>query len=180
MPVFNPPLGRETTIPLSSTDHDRFVHLSFTLAFELGEDASASWELWTDIPDINDDGHLVTGPGEWRAVPFAPIQFTRVINDGQASTSDASNKDGLVIILPPAPLTTPLPIDHTLIAEMVVPANNASYFYTHRRVLGSGETHWLGNGGDNGVVRVLECEATSKHIERKEWKGIGIELRENE
>ena len=180
MPVFNPPLGRETTIPLSSTDHDRFVHLSFTLAFELGEDASASWELWTDIPDINDDGHLVTGPGEWRAVPFAPIQSTQVINDGQASTSDASNKEGLVITLHPALTTPPLPIDHTLIADMVVPANNASYFYTHRRVMGSGETHWLGNGGDNGVVRVLECEATSKHVERKEWKGIGIELRENE
>jgi hypothetical protein len=179
MPVFNPPLGRETTIPLSSSDHDRYVHLSFTLAFELGEDASGSWELWTDIPDVNDDGHLITGLGEWRAVPFAPIPSTQAIND-QASNSDASNREGLVITLPPALTTPPLPITHTLITEMVVPANNASYFYTHRRVLGSGETQWLGNGGDNGVVRVLECENLTKHVEMKEWKGIGIELRENE
>jgi len=178
MPIFNPPLGRETTIPLASSDHDRFVHLSFTLAFELGEDASGSWELWTDIPDVDDEGHFSTGPGEWRAVPFAPIPSLHDIVE--IKDSDASNEDGLVITLPPALSNAPLPVDHTLIAEMVVPANTASYFYTHRRVLEAGETQWLGNGGDNGVVRVLECEATSKHIERKEWKGIGVELRDNE
>lgn len=177
MPVFNPPLGRETTIPLSTSDHDRFVHLSFTLAFELGEDASGSWELWTDIPNVNDQGQLTTGPGEWRAVPFAPIQS--ILSTGDDHETDASSNEGLVITLPPAPSASILPIDHTLIAEMVVPANIASYFYTHRRVMESGETHWLGNGGDNGVVRVLECETLTKHVERKEWKGIGIELRDD-
>lgn len=178
MPVFNPPLGRETTIPITSSDHDRFVHLSFTLAFEIGEDASGSWELWTDIPDVNDEGHLVSGPGEWRAVSFAPIQ---PIHDAIAVHSDASNEEGLIITLPPASLTTaPLPINHTLVAEMVVPADTASYFYTHRHITESEETKWLGNGGDNGVVRVLEIESITKHMERKEWNGIGIELREDQ
>jgi hypothetical protein len=180
MPIFNPPLGRETTIPITSSDHDRFVHLSFTLAFELGEDASGSWELWTDIPDVNDDGQLVTGPGEWRAVPFAPLPTTHNKSDNDNHASGASIKKGLVVTLPPAPFAASVPIDHTLFAEMVVPANIASYFYTHRRVLESGETQWLGNGGDNGVVRVLECGAITKHVERKEWKGVGIELREDQ
>jgi hypothetical protein len=180
MPTFNPPLGRETTVPITPEDHDRFVHLSFSLSFEIGEDASGSWELWTDIPDVDGAGQLITGPGEWRAVPFiSPTSLNTVDSEDQAK-DDASKKEGFVITIPPAPVTSaPPPTDPTLIAKMVVPAHNASYAYTHRRVMKSGETRWLGNGGDNGVVRVVQCEAITKHVERKEWKGVGIELSED-
>lgn len=178
MPTFNPPLGRETTVPITPEDHDRFVHLSFSLTFEIGEDASGSWELWTDIPDVNDDGQLITGPGEWRAVPFLSPPSLNTATE--AAAEDATKKEGFVITIPAAPIASvPLPLNHTLIARMVVPAHNASYAYTHRRVMESGETRWLGNGGDNGVVRIIQCEAIEKHVERKEWKGVGIELHED-
>jgi hypothetical protein len=175
MPTFNPPLARETSVPVKSDDHDRFVHLSFTLLFEVGEDASGSWELWTDIPNVNDQGELTTGPGEWRAVRFEARQPPVTVG-GNASPQQDKNS----ITLPPTPITPPvLPVDPTLLAEMVIPAHNASFSYTYRRVLQSGETQWLGNGGDNGIVRVFENETASPLIQDKEWKGVGIELKED-
>lgn len=176
MPTVNPPLGRETKVPIASSDADRFVHLHFTLTFEPAEDSTGSWELWTDIADVNDDGHVIADPGEWRSVSFVhdsygPHPAEEVIH--QDAPSDSSR----VLALPSMPLTPiALPAKTGMSAEMVVPAKNASYAYTYRRVLTSGETQWLGNGGDNGVVRVFEGEMLEQSKAPVEWKGVGIEL----
>jgi hypothetical protein len=152
--------------------------LSFTLLFEPGEDASGSWELWTDIPNVDNKGDLTTGPGEWRAVTFESRQTTN--GHVKQDSSKAIDKDGMMV-LPSTPVTPPsLPLDPTLLAEMVVPAHNAHFSYTYRRVHESGDTQWLGNGGDNGIVRVFENDTASPQIQQKEWKGVGIELKDDE
>lgn len=175
MPTFNPPLARETSIPISSSDADRFVHLHFTLAFEPTEDTSGTWELWTDIADVNLEGQVATQPGEWRNVNFIPKQPT--IANGDESHDDATDESATTIKLTSTPITQPaLPAFTELVADMIVPAHNASYAYTYRRVTTSGETHWLGNGSDNGVVRVFEGEQITPQPQVMEWEGIGIEL----
>lgn len=180
MPTFNPPLARETHIPISSSDANRFVHLHFTLAFEPTEDTSGTWELWTDISDVNLEGQVVTQPGEWRSVDFIPKypKQPSIPNDNIGeSHDDATDESGTVIKLTSTPITPPtLPAHTELVADMIVPAHNASYAYTYRRVTTSGETHWLGNGSDNGVVRVFEGEKMTPQPQVVEWEGIGIEL----
>jgi hypothetical protein len=179
MPTFNPPLARETTVPITSSDHDRFVHLTFTVSFQDFEDASGSWELWTDIPDVDDKGNLVTGAGEWRAVAYTPPQDMATIAPNTQDPYEAI-KEGLVMAVPPVMIIPDtLPAGHSLVAHMVVPAHTAPYHYTHRRVLNSGEVCWLGNGSDNGALRIVECESITKNVEQKEWKGVGIELKED-
>lgn len=175
MPTFNPPLARETSIPIASFDADRFVHLHFSLTFEPTEDASGTWELWTDIPDVNSDGQVVTQSGEWRSVSFVPMQ--RVTTNVTPSRDDATNESETIVRLTSTPITPPtLPASTELVADMIVPAHNASYAYTYRRVTTSGETHWLGNGSDNGVVRVFEGEKITPQPQVVEWEGVGIEL----
>lgn len=176
MPTFNPPLGRETNIPIRSSDADRFVHLRFTVSFEPTEDTSGSWELWTDIADVDASGTVTTGQGEWRNVTFFDPSKIRLEGE-EAIAQDEPSSSVRVITIPSTPiLPDVLPAKVELVAEMVVPALNASYAYTYRRVLSSGEILWLGNGGDNGVVRVIEGEAVEQSKALVEWKGVGIEL----
>lgn len=184
MPSYNPPLASETHIPISSSDANRFVHLHFTLSFEPTEDASGTWELWTDIADVNPDGQVVTQPGEWRSVDFIPSSKQLIIPNGHGHGShddyDATDESGTTIKLVSTPIIPSTPPACTeLVADMIVPAHNTSYAYTYRRVTTSGETHWLGNGSDNGVVRVFEGEKIPPQPQVVEWEGVGIELLEN-
>lgn len=179
MPTFNPPLARETSIPISSSDANRFVHLHFTLSFEPTADASGTWELWTDIADVNPDGQVVTQPGEWRNVNFVPKPIIIPNGHGQESHdgNHSTDKSETTIKLVSTPITPPiLPVITELVADMIIPAHNSSYAYTYRRVTTSGETHWLGNGSDNGVIRVFEGEKITPQLQVVEWEGVGIEL----
>lgn len=170
MPTFNPPLGRETTVPVASTDRERYVHLCFTLTFDAGEDPAGSWELWTDIADVHSNGQ----EGGWRAVQF------RAAEPAKDAQQDEHSQITPLLSLPSTPnLSAAPPATLTLVAEMVVPAHPATYAYTHRHVTESGETRWLGNGGDNGVVRVIEGEAVTSPVEPKEWTGIAVEMPED-
>lgn len=173
MPDFNPPLGTTTQIHVpSETSESTLVDLSFFLTFAENEDTSGTWEIWTDLPQLADDASVMK-EGEWRAINFQPIQVEEqedISIDSsaillQATTEEIQSSTETTYILP---ILIPKTIDRT-------------YAYTYRHVLESGEVHWLGGEGSNGVIVVQEGEDQAADGGQREgdgWQGIGLEMTE--
>ncbi|WWD21051.1 hypothetical protein CI109_105532 [Kwoniella shandongensis] len=191
MPAFYPPLASTTSVPIpSASSPDSFVHLNFFLTFEDGEDSSGSWEIWTDLPQFDNQGNVITQPGEWRAATFTPYQdITQLSPNGVKQNGQSSTPTIHVQALSNYPTATPSP--ETLFLTAVVPAAiNNSYSYTFRHNTEGGETHWLGGVGGNGFIKLEdgEVEVTNEpltagswshkpqSLEKLEWRGVGIDL----
>jgi len=68
MATFHPPLGHTALvqIPLHTQD------VTFA-TFSADEASNGSWEIWTDLPNVDDRCQRTTEDGEWRAIPFLPL-----------------------------------------------------------------------------------------------------------
>ena len=169
MPTFLPPLGHTSTatFPFPSTSPSPTSSPSYVQLNFLAELAI----------DEHIDGHYelwtdladLESSGEARAATgvWHAIQYDLVEKDGE----------------------------RYLLACAVIRAEEATYAYTLRLVKGSGEVHWMGNGGDNGVVRILGREKGQEAVVgsgkwegytapegegRLEWSGIAATLGANE
>ncbi|WWC91341.1 uncharacterized protein L201_006284 [Kwoniella dendrophila CBS 6074] len=159
MPTFHPPLAQETNVDISTTSSYPYVQLNFFATFTDDEDSTGSWEIWTDLPRLNDQGAIISELGEWRAIPFEPCA------DSQAG-----------------PTTFAL-------SSVIPASVGHQYSYTYRHITTFGETRWLGGMGGNGFIKITEgqskedkeikCGSWSERpegLKKSEWKGIAIGL----
>lgn len=159
MPTFQPPLTHVSAVPIpqSTGNSVRYLHLTFALTFEEHEDRSGSWEIWSNIPELQ------STPGEWRALTFE--------SEGMASEASSAGEAA-------RSTSTRLTRQMSLIAE-----RGQTFEYTFRHVLESGEIVWLGDGAHNGKLEFVADQREPVEDGRPEidldiisWEGIGLEL----
>ncbi|OCF72581.1 hypothetical protein I204_06963 [Kwoniella mangroviensis CBS 8886] len=198
MPTFNPPLAHTSHIPIPRTASQPYVQLNFFAAFPDGEDESGSWELWTDLPRIDDQGNIISQSGEWTAAQFQPYippspQDTKQKHKHQQTNGDATASP--IYLKASAgypPLTTP--VQKTYYLSIAVPAlPDQQYSYTYRHITSSGETHWLGGMGGNGSIKLNGDDVEPKiegpkagswsenleGVKESDWYGVAIELQKS-
>ena len=184
MPTFYPRLSQSIHIPIGSTKQDKpFIHLSFFATFHGDEDQTGSWEIWTDLPLLNERGERENAIGEWRTIKLSPP-----IEEVQSN----STVDDIDQVTPLIDLTysasksieaeIPWP---TITASIAVPAIPEVYAYTFRHILPSGDIQWLGAEGSNGVISIIEemastektkSEVTFSHDQDHRWEGFAVGL----
>ncbi|WVW79201.1 hypothetical protein I302_101167 [Kwoniella bestiolae CBS 10118] len=193
MPAFHPPLAHTSHVPIPTTSSHPYVQLNFFATFADEEDTAGSWELWTDLPKLDDQGNIITQPGEWRAAQFQPYLSPTPHSNGHAHTNgDLTTPVVHVKAFEGYPSAPHNP--KTFYLSIVVPASiGQESSYTYRHVTPSGETHWLGGMGGNGFIKLdgRETEAQSEGpragawsdaIDRVDdigWHGIAVELQKS-
>ena len=172
MPSFEPPLGCTTVITIPPGDQRRFAHLTSQLSFGQDEDDTGSWEIWTDLALVREDGKRVYGDGAWHA-----MKFERVEDEKEEDEVLQQHGSGPVFRLQSAssqPAQAYRP--RCLQARGVISASvGSAWSYTFRRVLPNGEVHWLGQEGGNGVIRVdiaEEVQSSSTTHTAEDGEGV--------
>ncbi|WVF65685.1 hypothetical protein IAT40_000416 [Kwoniella sp. CBS 6097] len=185
MPVFHPPLAHVSQIPITPDPSLPFVQISFYATFADDESLDGSWEIWTDLPNVDKEGNVTTQPGEWRAIAFEPYPHRSFAPQANGHRSDALVVEALKTYpTPPAPT-------RTLQFTVNVPADVGSEFaYTYRHINSSGETHWLGGLGGNGAIKLIKGNAEegitqtvssgnwsdrASSVNETQWYGVGID-----
>ncbi|KAK4685640.1 hypothetical protein P7C73_g4508, partial [Tremellales sp. Uapishka_1] len=181
MPTFQPPLSHTAFVRVDSA-RDNFIHLTFSASFADGEDTSGTWEIWTDLPSSDEQGDQLSSDGQWRAA-----QFVHANNGSKHNLhQDLEGSVHLAADIPPSAAstsTTTLYLENTILATP-----GRAYAYTYRHVLPSGEVHWLGGEGGNGVIRIQEGGVAAQQsgewqgggnlTEGMAWSGLGIDFSE--
>ncbi|WRT68931.1 uncharacterized protein IL334_005913 [Kwoniella shivajii] len=188
MPDFHPPLAHSSDVTVSSNSSHPYIQLNFFATFNEDEDSSGSWEIWTDLPRLDDHGHALSQPGEWRSIQFKNYDKSAILPCGNGSNG-ISDQTIHIKTLDDYPVPTTGP--RTMYLSTVIPASTGQEFsYTYRHITTSGETHWLGGMGGNGAIKMIEGEIQAKNDETKvgdwsekpeglnrvSWIGFGIEL----
>ncbi|WVQ93332.1 hypothetical protein IAU59_000400 [Kwoniella sp. CBS 9459] len=186
MPLFHPPLAHVSQIPVTVDPSLPFVQLSFYAVLDENEDVNGAWEIWTDLPKVDDQGNVISQPAEWRAIAFEADVHRPV-----APVTDGHHSDSLLIkAFDNYPVAPSQP--RTLSFTLSVPANVGSEFaYTYRHITQSGETHWLGGPGGNGAIKLVDGAAEGagatqsvvagrwsdrpEDVVENQWYGVGIE-----
>ncbi|WVQ64041.1 uncharacterized protein L199_002200 [Kwoniella botswanensis] len=198
MPTFHPPLAHTSHVPIPQTASHAYVQLNFFATFTDGEDESGSWELWTDLPRLDDQGNPTSQPGEWRAAQFQPYippspQDTKQKHKHQQTNGDATASPLYLKASAgyPSPTT---PGQKTFYLSIVLPAlPDQQYSYTYRHITSSGETQWLGGMGGNGSIKLNGDDVEPKiegpkvgswsenldGVKESGWYGIAIELQKS-
>ncbi|KAK8843421.1 hypothetical protein IAR55_007078 [Kwoniella newhampshirensis] len=191
MPTFHPPLACTTSVPIpAATSTDSFVHLNFFVTFKSQEDSSGSWEIWTDLPRLDDQGRVIAEPGEWRAETFNLYQDVSLLEqEGDDSDGHLASPTVHLEALDAHPSAAKNP--KTLYLSATVPASvDTSYSYTFRHVTEGGDIQWLGGVGGNGFIKLENGEVEVKeepltagqwannpsNLEKLDWRGVGIDL----
>lgn len=196
MPSFQPPLSYVSTvhIPPSASDQT-YAHLTFLATFNHNEDASGTWEIWTDLPVVDQGGTVTSEPGSWRGLAFSSVDIGKaLVNSHPTDGHPVSDKNGPIIQLESSLSPEPVKEDVTRMSLSVsIPAQASQHFaYTYRRILSSSETHWLGGEGSNGVIHFEEGPLNGKRVGDASWQGeppddesvifggIALEIKDND
>jgi hypothetical protein len=189
MPTFIPALGQISVVKTPSASHHSqspsYVNLSFFITFDHDEDSSGSWEIWTDLPQTNDNDELLAAEGEWHSLRFE--QFDGHDQDKPSSTQEPIPSSSTQIVP-----STSYPIIQgdrplTFRATSCFPTTfNKTFGYTYRRVFDSGETHWLGGEGSNGIVSLQQRGEDESYVASEQgsvdglqggrWQGLAVTL----
>ncbi|WWC73229.1 uncharacterized protein I206_107195 [Kwoniella pini CBS 10737] len=156
MPRFHPPLSHSSTIHIDSTHP--YIQLNFFAVFAEGEDLSGSWQIWSDLPQLDEHGATISRPGEWTATDFRSfLPSIPKVDESQHINGSLSNTAIHVRSRTDIHITSSGP--PTLFASIIIPATDgARYSYTYRHITPSNEIHWLGGVGGNGIIRMTEGE----------------------
>ncbi|WWC64166.1 uncharacterized protein I303_106774 [Kwoniella dejecticola CBS 10117] len=153
MPVFRPPLAYTSLV--YAVSHNPFIQLNFLATFADKEDHSGSWEIWTDLPRLDDFGAPISQPGDWTAVQLHPYTQPGPSNPGHHQPIDQISSNVTIQIKAKSDGLIVAPDDVTYLASLIIPATvGREYSYTYRHITAAGETHWLGGMGGNGIVKV--------------------------
>ncbi|WVR09167.1 hypothetical protein IAU60_006229 [Kwoniella sp. DSM 27419] len=185
MPTFYPPLAHTSEVHVTSSADHPYFQLRFSAVFADGEDASGSWEIWTDLPHLDEQGNLSSASAEWRAVALvaASTKTGSLVAHANGHSDDTAHQkasDSVTTVADPTSLS------HFAIIKTTA---GSEYSYTYRHITSSGETHWLGGMGGNGFIKLVEgsgaAESTGEQsgswlerlpeIETLRWYGVGIE-----
>ncbi|OCF31370.1 hypothetical protein I317_01174 [Kwoniella heveanensis CBS 569] len=185
MPVFHPHLAHASEVFIDTDPSLPFVQLNFHAVFEENEDLDGTWEAWTDLPQVDKDGNVISQPAEWRAIPFEPHT-----NQSTAPQANGYKTDDRLVIEALKDYPSPPASTRRLRFAVTVPASAGSEFaYTYRHITKSGETHWLGGPGGNGFIRLISGPAKESDqwtasgswserpssVDETQWYGVGIE-----
>jgi len=151
MPTFLPPLSHTSNVsPAADPSKLAYIRLDFHLTLGSGEDTCCHWEIWTNIPSLNEHGELISPHGQWHGIAFSPLPAPSSVKPQTSASSSAITLN--------APPKEDLPRDLTVLRgrAIVAPKPGAEFAYTYRRVYPDGGIEWLGGSGSNGVIRILE------------------------
>lgn len=163
MPTFIPPLEQTTEVPVS-LEANNFVHLSFQAIPDRDEEDDVSYQVWTDLPSVDHQGQLLDTIGSWTAIPFQRAHAEPFRAPAQGLTLEVARP--------------PDATERTLFASVIVPALEGTYAYTFRRVRGADEVEWLGSGGSNGSIRLVQGAIPAETSVHGPFTGLAIELSE--
>lgn len=76
MPSFRPPLGQTTAALVHSAAQSPFVKLTFIAELGEHEHIDGVIEIWTNLPNVDEEGKPLHGQEEWHAIPFSGELFT--------------------------------------------------------------------------------------------------------
>jgi hypothetical protein len=181
MPTFYPPLAHTSEVIVTDSTSTPYARLTFLVDLGQDEGVDGVYQLWTDLPDLDEHGKPLYAEGEWHEITFTTLPAPAAERDTSSSTAFQL----------PAILST-LQLGKALHAIIHIPARPASYSYTLRQVKGSGEIIWLGGEGSNGTVHVKTGDAGRDLViesgvwdelalakgRKIDWRGIAVEVNE--
>lgn len=174
MPSFQSPLSYTSRLDVHpSPAEPAYVHLTFLATFDENEDTSGTWEIWTDLPLLDEKGKVTSDEGSWRSIAFQPVEIGKapVVNGSTSDEVPHSSSSTLALEATSLPETLRESVTRMSLSLSIPASAGQTYAYTYRRVLPSGETHWLGGEGSNGVISVVEGTMHGTQIGESSWQG---------
>jgi hypothetical protein len=168
MPTFRPPLFHTSEVIANDPSSTPFVRLTFSVSLDNDEGVDGVYQLWTDLPNLNDKGEPLFSAGEWHEINFIALP---------TPDSGSSSSSGGITLQPISVSPESTEASQRLYAIIHIPSNPAFYSYTLRHAKSSGEIVWLGSDGSNGTVNIKQGE-TSKEvvIEAGPWDGLVADM----
>jgi hypothetical protein len=167
MPTFQPPLYHTSEVITNGSTSNPYVQLTFTANTD-NEDVNGTYQLWTDLANVDESGKPLYSQGEWHEITF--IATVPPTQTGESSSSSST----ITLRSRPTPSTSSTPLS----AVISIPSTPASYSYTLRQVKPSGEIVWLGSDGSNGSIHVKHSETAPKALGQSGvWEGVTEDLK---
>ncbi|WVQ75433.1 hypothetical protein IAR50_005058 [Cryptococcus sp. DSM 104548] len=194
MPGFYPSIDQIKTVRVPPGARDGYVHLNFFAVFEDEEQPEGQWEIWTDLPFLDEKGNPPANKGEWRSKAFYPVAVPRGAVNGVDKANGASTAS---IVIQSLNISKQAPPIATLTSLLVIPVElHRDFAYTFRHVRPDGRIHWMSGMGGNGVVRLKASDKTDEAGPIKsgayppyhyvfedsldwDWRGVAVTLHEN-
>ena len=172
MPTFHPSLGSTIFVRHTSTsDDDSFAHITFHAKYAADEDRSGLWQVWTNLPLLDEQGESFFSVGEWHAMTLSEPVNNKPLSENQHHRTTALELHA----------SHSAPNDIILTAAGVIDATILrAYSFTFRRVFGNGDVHWLGYDGGNGSIEVtgddnkIRCKRPEQVQKGMDGAGLGL------
>nr|ODN90676.1 hypothetical protein L203_01787 [Cryptococcus depauperatus CBS 7841] len=162
MPDFYPSILENREIKVSPENQVDFIHIQFFAIFPVGSPIpDGKWQIWTDIPFVNDDQPV--NDGEWRERDFGIL--TRPSEAPKSSSNLDKSSSGAVITIPATKLLSK-PEPPILGLTLVVPTScvGRTYSYTFRHIDPSGAIQWFSEMGVNGIINIKRISSAQKQV----------------